>query len=279
MNDADSLMQEPPHGYNQGSAGGSEVDDRRGRSVPLSTAAHQAQHEMFGDTSVADDHIPGFSLAGPAIPFADDGMTAHRGTLHPDEYIDPDALQGAIEQALGFTYEDVSSAYMTGRPTAETRQLRERIDSRLLALSRSGGNMALLARTMEISEKTIDRALIRARETEVAPIVVNPAVVTRHVSFITGEPGATPRRRRHVGCPNHMRPSDDRRVSTINLSDEEYARGFETQPGNPAYWEHRLATTPLKSQGLKPGARREQKFPAEYPSDESYRQFVRGAMS
>ena len=166
-------------------------------------------------------------------------MTVHRGVLHPDVYIDVKTLRESVESALGHTYEDVSSAYTTGRPTVEQRQLRERIDSRLLALSRSGGNMALLARTMEMSEKTIDRALTRAREVEVAPIVVNPAVMTRHVSFITGEPGAKPRRRRHVGCPNHLRPSDDRRVSTINLSDDEYARGFETKPGNPAYWAFR----------------------------------------
>jgi len=232
---------------------------------------------MQDDTVLSDEELAtgGFSV----IDRTDGGMTAHRGILHPDAYVDADALRTAVEESLGHTYEEVSSAYMTGRPTVEQRQLRERIDSRLLALSRSGGNMALLARTMEISEKTIDRALTRAREVEVAPIIERPAVITRHVSFITGEPGAKPRRRRHVGCPNHLRPSDDRRVSTVNLTDEEYARGFETKPGSPAYWEHRDGTMPLKSQGLKPVAQREQKFPVEYPSDESYRQFVRGVAS
>lgn len=157
---------------------------------------------------------------------ADDlGMTSHRGPLVGDEYVDTNALRTAVEESLGFTYAEVSAVYRQGPLASEQRQLRDRIDSRLLALSRSGGSMRILADSLDLGEKTIDRALTRARAVEVTPIVKNPAVKTTLVSFMTGEPGARPRRRRHKGCPSHMLPETDRRTSYINLTDAEYARG------------------------------------------------------
>jgi len=167
---------------------------------------------------------------------ADMGMTAHRGVLQEGEYVDPALLREAAEEALGFTYDDVSSVYRQGRLGLEQRQLRERIDSRLLALSRSGGNMTLLATTLELGGSTIDRAIARAKQIEVAPIVKNPAVRTRLVCFKCGEDGATPRRRRHSKSPE---------AGTVDLCDEDYAKGFEHQPGNPAYWAHRNSTRPV----------------------------------
>lgn len=171
----------------------------------------------------------GFSVFTPARGGHDGvdrgGMTTHRGVLKGDEYIDQDVLREAAEAALGFTYEDVSSVYRQGPLAPEQRQLRDRIDARLLALSRSGGNMTALADSVGLSGSVIDRALNRARAVEVTPIVKNPAVTTPHVSFITGLPGASPKRRRHKGCPSHMFPMEGLRTSYINLTDAEYARG------------------------------------------------------
>jgi hypothetical protein len=181
----------------------------------------------------------GFEIVDPTRLSTDAGMTAHRGDLSGDEYIAPEEIQAAVEASLGFTYADVSAAYTTGRPTAEQRQLRERIDSRLLALSRAGGNMTTLGETLGLGHATVERALARARNNEVTPVVARPAVTTRRVCFIHETPDATPRKRKHRGCPNNMLPVADRRHSTVNLSDRAYARGFDEKPGNPAYWEFR----------------------------------------
>jgi hypothetical protein len=163
--------------------------------------------------------------AGATYGATNAGMTAHRGDLDVDTYIDPAEIQAAVEESLGFTYEEVSSAYKQGPKSAAVRQLRERIDARLLALSRARGNMAVLATALGLNEKTVDRALARGRLVEIRPIVANPAVRRRVMSFMTGLPGAKPRRRRHVGCPSHALPREEYRYSTINLHDHEYARG------------------------------------------------------
>jgi len=154
----------------------------------------------------------------------DMGMTAHRGTLHPDEYIDEEALRSAAEEALGFSYAEVSAVYRQGPKSPEQRQLRARIDARLLALSVSGG-LPKLAEILGVNEKTLDRALKRAKDAKVEPIVKNPAVTTALVCFIEGTPDAKPRRRSHKGCPASMMPLPQYRDGTINLSDRAFARG------------------------------------------------------
>ncbi len=181
----------------------------------------------------------GFEFVQPKRLAQVAGAHAHRGVLQGDEYIDVDEIRAAVEESLGYTYDDVSSVYRQGRLSPEQRQLRERIDSRLLALSRSGGNMTILADTLKLGGSTLDRAIARAKQVEVQPVVKNPAVVTPTVCFKTGEKGARPRQRRHDRCPSHLLPVEERRRSTINLSDAEYAKGFETRPGNPAYWAFR----------------------------------------
>jgi hypothetical protein len=102
------------------------------------------------------------------------GLTTHRGVLHPDEYIDPDALQALVEDNLGFTYAEIAAAYdITGRPTAVQTEKRRQIDAALLGLSRSGGNLLELAKALgwPIEEadarggersKKMERALARA---------------------------------------------------------------------------------------------------------------------
>jgi hypothetical protein len=176
-----------------------------------------------------DDHVDlaagGWHVVEPGNPERSGGLVAHRGVLQPEEYVDFFDLRAAVEEALGYTYAEVSAAYKVGRSTAEQRQLRERIDSRLLALSRSRGNLRILSEALGLNEKTIDRALVRAKAVEVSPVVKNPAVQTPCVSFMTGLPGASPKRRRHKGCPSGMMPVDGLRTSYINLTDEEYARG------------------------------------------------------
>jgi len=194
-------------------------------------------HELMQDeTAFTAEELAtgGFSV----IDRTDGGMVAHRGVLHPDEYVDRAVLREAAEASLGFTYAEITAAYKMGRPTDEQRQQREKIDARLLALSRSGGAMSTLAVVLDLGPATIDRALARARRAEVAPIVKSPAVVTRLVCFTCEADTARPRRRRHSTSPEQW-------VGTVNLCDKCYTRGFDTRPGNPRYWEHRLATRPI----------------------------------
>lgn len=196
------------------------------------------------------------------------GLTTHRGVLHPDEYVDFFELREQVEADFGFTYAEVSAAYKQGRPTAEQRQLREKIDARLLALSRAGGNMDQLGKALGLPERTLDSALARAREIDVQPMVPHGTVKSTFACFKCGEPG-TKRKRRFSDSPAQW-------VGTVVLCDEHYAAGFVTKPGNPAYWEHRDARMPLRGQGLTPSPKVTQTFPADYPDDESYRRFTEG---
>ena len=120
------------------------------------------------ETDQSEEFRDGFSIVSTQRESrdADDaGMVAHRGVLHPDEYVDEPLLQIMVERRLGFTYEQIRSVYKQGgTPLTNTqRQLRAKIDARLLALSASGGIMALLAQAVGLNEKTIDRALARAK--------------------------------------------------------------------------------------------------------------------
>lgn len=108
-----------------------------------------------------------------------EGTTSHRGVLHPDEHVDPDALRTAVESELGFSYDDVRAVFRQGRTTDAQLELRARIDARLLELSRAGGELMPLARAFgwAIQEahtgggatcRTLWRALERARKNEEA---------------------------------------------------------------------------------------------------------------
>jgi hypothetical protein len=101
------------------------------------------------------------------------GMTAHRGTLHPEEHVDADALRSAVEHELGFTIDDVRAVYRQGKKSPAQLELRARIGARLLELSRAGGHMLELGRALgwAIDEhgrgancRTMERALGRARK-------------------------------------------------------------------------------------------------------------------
>jgi hypothetical protein len=84
-------------------------------------------------------------------------MTVHRGVLRGDEYVDRAGLLAALEVRLGFTIAQVHSVYRQGRQSTEQGELRARIDARLLALSLTGANMLVLARTFGWKVKDADK--------------------------------------------------------------------------------------------------------------------------
>lgn len=181
-----------------------------------------------GETSNTEEFLGagGWGIATLDGGGRDGGLTAHRGVVHPDEYVDADILRDAACEALGFTYEEITSVYRQGPLAPEQRQLREKIDARLLALSHAGGNLTQLAAALGLNRTgVIDRALTRARDRWVEPVVKNPAVRTPLMCFIEGTMDAKPRRRLHKGCPASMLPLPQYRDGTINLSDRAYARG------------------------------------------------------
>lgn len=145
-----SLMEEPSGGHNHGRMDGNTLDTDESVAFGF---------RFDGGWHVADIRS-NKDEAG--------GLVSHRGVLAPAEYVDPDVLRPMVEEALGFTVDDVTSVYTSrGRFRNDLRQLRARIDARLLALSRSGGNMAALARSLGINPRTMERALARARAAEV----------------------------------------------------------------------------------------------------------------
>ena len=184
----------------------------------------------------------GFSI----IDRTDGGLVAHRGVLHPSEYVDFFALREQVEEELGFTYAAIAAVYKQGPKSAEQRQQREQIDARLLALSRAGGSLISLAEAIGLNEKTIDRALVRAKAVEVVPQVKNPARRSTLVCFKCGEKGAKARKRRHsdspageVGtillCDDHFNPhlskvgkrrSSKRKVDVVGLIQDRDMRTF-----------------------------------------------------
>ncbi len=276
----ENIMKQPPGGPNHGRTKAMD-DDGAWSTVPLDVSGQQAVDFVTPSDALEADPAPfgaGVSLvdtrrggggkSGQTYGAGDMGMVAHRGVLQNDEYVDFFALREAVEADLGYSYADVSAAYANGRPTAEQRQLREKIDARLLALSRAGGNMEQLAKVLDLNEKTVDRALRRAREIDVRPMVKTGVVRSTHVCFKTGEPGAKLRKRRFSDSPTEW-------TGNIALSDDEYAKGFDRQPGNPHYWDFRLAITPIRGGYVAP-RKPEQTFPADWPSDQSYADFVAG---
>lgn len=169
------------------------------------------------DTAYDDPEWEGWSVVGPYVPFMDGGVVAHRGVLAPGEYVDYFVLREQVEEALGYSYLEMSEAYAQGRPTAEQRQLREKTDARLLALRRAGGNMDLLGQALNIGPATIDRALARARQQDESLMVQDAPVKMTRYCFLCGDSGALPRKRFHEGCPRSMLPDANVPDSYIDL--------------------------------------------------------------
>lgn len=97
------------------------------------------------------------------------GLVAHRGVLQDNEFVNPAVLQAAVEEELGYTYEQIRSVYRQGPMSPEKRKLRGVIDARMLALRRSGANMAELGRAIGFPIKAsgncavLDNAIARAK--------------------------------------------------------------------------------------------------------------------
>lgn len=92
------------------------------------------------------------------------GTVAHRGVLHPDEYVDRAVLVPTLERLLGYTVDELRWVYRLGRQTAAQRMLREAIDARLLRIREEGGNMAALAFATGVGSHAVDNAVARARQ-------------------------------------------------------------------------------------------------------------------
>jgi hypothetical protein len=153
--DLERLMQEPAGGHNHGR-----------RRAPDTGAAIAWQ--PLGDAQTGEFlREAGWTVAREKDPTAS-GMSAHRGVLQEDEYVDPTVVEALVEDALGFSFDQLHSVYSTGgRIPADRVELRGRIDARLLALAESGANMDLFGRVTRLNASTLDRALTRARSQEV----------------------------------------------------------------------------------------------------------------
>jgi hypothetical protein len=86
------------------------------------------------------------------------GLVAHRGILHPAEYVDRPALLAEVERRLGVTVAQMRSVYRQGRLSAGQRVLRARIDVALLAVE----NLTALAGVVGLDREVLSRARARA---------------------------------------------------------------------------------------------------------------------
>lgn len=166
------LMEEPPGGPNSGRRA-SNNPEVEGRHLPLGASEWQVAEFMRSsswDVVAHTRRADGDSR--PGGEWSRSGGTTHRGVLHPDEYVDHEALRPMVERELGFSYEQVRSVYRQGPLTADQRELRGQIDARLLALSHAGANVALLGQALGFPVKengncrAMENALTRARAEE-----------------------------------------------------------------------------------------------------------------
>lgn len=98
------------------------------------------------------------------------GMTAHRGVLHPDEYVDLGSLTFALEMRLGFSVERVQFLYSKPNPSAKDIPDKMKLEDLFLELDEAGGNMKLLATLLGLPVRAdgtcfpMSRGIARARE-------------------------------------------------------------------------------------------------------------------
>lgn len=183
MDELEALMAEPPGGHNHGRvarggnpppAEGDMVDTVSPRELDTEfwralTALGSGERSFLSDPE-RGGRVVDVDAGGGYTGVGSVGMVAHRGVLHPDEYVHVDELIERVEALFGFTREEVRSVYARdalGGPIPQNlRELRDAIDARVLALSRAGGNIDLLRRIMGLNPTTLKRALSRARGKE-----------------------------------------------------------------------------------------------------------------
>ena len=108
---------------------------------------------------------------GVADAQADYGNDQRRGGItfrepEPGEfYVNEEVLRTGLEHRIGFKVEQIASVYVRGGGpiSADLKALRDLIDARLLSVAIDGANMTALAALLGIGERTLDRALARAR--------------------------------------------------------------------------------------------------------------------
>lgn len=106
---------------------------------------------------------PGWSVADAAHEGRACGLVAHRGVLHPDEYVNHELLIVMLEKRLGFTLEELQTVRAGGRPDAAAVALRRRVLGRLTELAAGGANQDLLARVLGIDPDNFSALLRRNR--------------------------------------------------------------------------------------------------------------------
>jgi hypothetical protein len=179
--------------------------------------------------------------------WGDAGIVAHRGVLADGEHVDAEELQAAVEAELGYTYAEVSAVYKVGgRLTATQREFRTYVDARLLALSLSGANITLVAEAIGIARATLNRALDRARELYIEPVPYTPVVMKTRSCFTCDSMEARPRKHRFNKEFIDAKFRGER--VTIDLCDPCYSKGFQTRPGNDAYWASRSQGKPVTAE-------------------------------
>lgn len=156
---AAGLMPDPLPGHSSVNSRGDGVDPSvTRRSANLDPEA--ADFMMAGGWSVVSIKDGGESGGG---------LTSHRGVLHPDEYVDEEALALLVADYLGFGLDEIRSVYRQGRKTEVQVELRGRIDARMLEVVEAGGSAHEMGRalgwpvTSTENCQTVDRALARAR--------------------------------------------------------------------------------------------------------------------
>jgi len=188
----------------------------------------------------------GFSIVATGNDESDAGMTAHRGVLADGEFVDPEELQAAIEAELGYTYAEITAVYKAGPKSATQREFRTYVDARMLALSLSGANMTAVAASLDLSRAAVNRALDRARELYIEPRPYTPVVMKVRSCFTCESMKAVPRKHRHNKEFIDAKFRGER--ATIDLCAVCYSAGFETRPGNAAYWASRSQGKPVTAE-------------------------------
>lgn len=160
----EEVMSSVPHGENHGRKAleldESDIQDHSAPTRPMKSLSH-SDHE-----AVAEGQVHEFDLEYAHSH----GMVAHRGVLHPDEYVDIRLLWLLVEMHLGYTLDEVTDAYAPGRPDESRLKIRNELDSKFLQLQEAGGNMTMLSKCLgwPIQDRgecrRMSRALRRARE-------------------------------------------------------------------------------------------------------------------
>lgn len=98
------------------------------------------------------------------------GLTSHRGVLDEDEFVDDELLLRNVEVKLGFTREQVQSVYRQGPLSSDQRELRDRIDARMLTLFLAGTHLTALGRVLGLNVtpdghcRPLQNAITRAKD-------------------------------------------------------------------------------------------------------------------